>query len=113
MPERSRDAPQTLMSRTYHVYILASLSRCLYVGMTSNLTVRLAQHRNRCDPESFTARYRVTRLVYFETTTNVHAAIARERQLKSWRREKRVRLIEASNAGWEDLGASLFSRGAP
>ena len=92
--------------RQFYVYILASKSRRLYVGVTNNLELRLAQHRSGMT--TYTARYRITRLVHFEMTQNVHAAIAREKEIKAWRREKRVRLIEATNPAWDDLGEELF-----
>ncbi|HEV8233987.1 MAG TPA: GIY-YIG nuclease family protein [Gemmatimonadaceae bacterium] len=89
--------------RQFYVYILASRSRRLYVGVTNNLLVRLAQHRDgQC---AFTARYRISRLVYFECTANVMGAIAREKQIKAWRRAKRVALVESSNPTWDDLAA--------
>ena len=89
--------------RQFYVYVLASRSRRLYVGVTNNLLFRLAQHRNgEC---AFTARYRITRLVYFEATGNIRSAIEREKQIKSWRREKKVALIVASNPTWDDLAA--------
>jgi putative endonuclease len=87
--------------RTYSVNILASRSRCLYVGVTNDLRRRLAEHR--AGRVTFTARYRCARLVYFDTTSDVRAAIARETQLKRWRRAKKVALIERMNPGWEDL----------
>jgi putative endonuclease len=70
------------MSRQYHVYILSSLSGVLYVGVTSSLLHRMQQHRSRAIP-GFTARYRVTRLVHCEETTDAYAAIAREKQIKA------------------------------
>ena len=91
---------------TFTVYILASLSRRLYIGVTNDLECRIIQHRaGRAD--AFTARYRITRLVYFEQTSDVRAAIAREKQLKGWRREKKLALIESVNAGWLDLAPTL------
>jgi putative endonuclease len=92
----------------FFVYILASLSRVLYTGVTRNLTRRVYQHRQGLMPD-FTKRYRVTRLVYFEETTSARAAFARERQLKSWSREKKIRLIEQANAGWHDLAEGWLS----
>ena len=88
--------------RQYWVYILASFSKTLYIGMTSNITRRLAQHR---DPgtEGFTQKYRIHRLVYCEAYVSGRAAIAREKQLKAWRREKKLALIESANPGWADL----------
>ncbi len=91
--------------RTYYVYILASKSCVLYVGVTNNLERRLFEHRQKLAP-GFTAKYNVTRLVYFETFENVRDAIAREKQLKPWRREKKIALIEAMNPEWRDLSAA-------
>jgi putative endonuclease len=97
--------------RLYSVYILASLSRRLYIGITNNLQRRVLQHRaHRAD--AFTARYRITRLVYFEQTADVAAAIAREKQLKGWRRARKVALIESVNAGWLDLAPSVIPSAA-
>jgi putative endonuclease len=97
----------------YFVYILASLSRRLYTGVTSDLPGRTWKHRNHFYPGAHTARYRITRLVYYEAHTDIRAAIAREKQIKSWRREKKIRLIESMNAGWLDLGLDLVSSDAP
>ena len=87
--------------RTYSVYILASRSRTLYTGVTSDLAVRL--HWHRTGSHTFTAQYNISRLVYVETTHDVNAAIAREKQIKSWVRRKKVELIERANPGWDDL----------
>ena len=92
--------------KTYCVYILASRSRALYVGMTSNLPARLDDHRTHAT-SGHTARYRICRLVHVETTDDIHAAIARERQLKAFRREKKIRLIESANPTWTDLAADM------
>ena len=89
--------------KQFYVYILASRSRRLYVGVTNNLLIRLFEHRNR--RSDFTARYRITRLVYFETCGSVRGAISREKQIKAWRRSKRVALIESDNPTWDDLAA--------
>ena len=75
-------------SKTYYVYILASDSGTLYVGMTNNLEQRLWQHRNK-EIEGFTKKYGVTRLLYVEIFGDVHAAIAREKQIKGFRRKRR------------------------
>jgi putative endonuclease len=90
------------MSRTYYVYILASKSRRLYIGVTNDLPRRLWEHKNKV-VEGFTMQYNIDRLVYFEDTTDVKSAIEREKQLKGWRREKKITLIETINAAWEDL----------
>ncbi len=86
----------------YHVYILATRGRVLYVGVTNDLRRRVLEHKAHLAP-GFTQRYNVDRLVYFETTANVQAALAREKVLKGWRREKKVTLIEAENPEWRDL----------
>jgi len=90
-----------------YVYILASHSRVLYTGITSDLRRRMYQHKHGLIP-GFTSDYAVNRLVYFESTTHVRAAIERERQIKGWRREKKLRLIESVNAGWLDLSEGWF-----
>jgi putative endonuclease len=88
--------------RTYYVYIMASKSRVLYVGVTGFLMVRVLRHRAGEGGE-FTRRYQLHRLVYFATFRNVGDAIARETEIKKWRREKKVTLIEERNRTWEDL----------
>jgi putative endonuclease len=92
--------------RQFYVYLLASHSRRLYIGVTNNLLRRVAEHREgMCD---FTSKYQITRLVYFETTANVISAIEREKELKGWVRKKKVELIERVNPAWRDLAADLF-----
>ena len=87
------------------VYILANSRRTvLYVGVTSDLEKRLAEHRAGVHPSSFTEKYNVDRLVYFEIGSDMKAAITREKQLKGWRREKKRALIESVNPEWRDLG---------
>jgi putative endonuclease len=100
-----------MLMRVYSVYIMSSLSRALYVGVTNDLRRRVCQHKFGADPTGFTARYRISRLVYFEQTSNIRAAIAREKQLKRWTRTRKFRLIEARNAGWLDLAAAWFPDG--
>jgi putative endonuclease len=90
--------------KEYYIYMLASRSRQLYVGMTSNLEQRVAQHKAKAIP-GFTSRYNIDRLVWFESIGNAFDAVERERQLKNWRREKKEMLIEMDNAAWEDLAA--------
>jgi putative endonuclease len=89
----------------YYVYILTNRSRTLYTGMTRDLERRLYEHRHKVVP-GFTSRYNVTRLVYFEVTGDVRSAITREKEIKSWRREKKIALIQASNLTWKDLSQS-------
>jgi putative endonuclease len=90
------------MSKQYYVYILASRSRVLYVGVTNDLRRRVEQHKQKV-VEGFTQKYNVTSLVYYEVTNDVHAALAREKQLKGWRRSKKTDLIESVNPTWKDL----------
>ena len=87
----------------YYVYILANPSRTLYVGVTNDLERRVRQHR--AGQSEFTARYNISRLVHYEVTNSVTIAIAREKEIKAWRREKKMALIEQSNAYWDDLAA--------
>ena len=88
--------------RTYYVYIMGSKSRVIYVGMTGFLMARVLRHRAGEGGE-FTRRYLVHRLVYFSSFRNVGDAIARETEIKKWRRGKKVALIEERNPTWEDL----------
>ena len=92
------------MAPEFCVYILANVRGqrpILYVGVTGNLGRRVAEHRMM--RSGFTGRYNVTTLVWMESTTDVHAAIAREKQIKGWTRAKKVALIEAQNPAWTDL----------
>ena len=88
--------------KEYHVYIMANPSRTNYVGVTGDLAHRVQQHKSGAIP-GFTARYGLKRLVYFESTRDVKAAIAREKQIKGWLRAKKVALIESMNPEWRDL----------
>lgn len=90
--------------KTYYVYIMASISKVLYVGVTNDLSRRVAEHKSK-QHRGFTARYNATRLVYYQTTNDISAAIAREKEIKRWRRSKKVALIEAMNPTWKDLAA--------
>jgi putative endonuclease len=86
----------------YHVYILASATGVLYTGVTNHLERRVSQHKEKRQP-GFTKRYSVTRLVYFEPFGDVRNAIAREKQVKAWRREKKLALIRSMNPTFRDL----------
>jgi putative endonuclease len=94
--------------KTYHVYIMASASRVLYIGVTGDLLRRVREHKENRVP-GFTARYRVTELVYFEAFGDIRIAIAREKQLKGWLRSRKIALIESVNPHWQDLAAELQS----
>jgi putative endonuclease len=88
--------------RTYYVYILTSDSGTLYTGVTNSIYRRVLEHRNKETP-GFTSKYNVTRLVYYQSFTNVHAAIRREKEIKNWTRKKKIALIESLNPKWLDL----------
>ena len=92
----------------YYVYILTNkTNRVLYIGVTNNLERRLYEHRNEL-ADSFTKRYHVHKLIYFETTTDIRTAIEREKQLKGWLRVKKNALIETMNPKWEDLSTKWY-----
>ena len=90
----------------YYVYILASESGVLYTGITNDLNRRVGEHKDGKIP-GFTKKYRVDRLVYYEAFGDVNAAIAREKQIKRWRREKKVALVETINSAWNDLSREV------
>jgi len=91
--------------KSYCVYIMASHRRVVYIGVASDLDKRVCQHQHNMHPWSFTARYRVHKLVYFETYSNIAAAIAREKKLKHLTRAEKIALIESRNPKWRDLSA--------
>ncbi len=92
------------MERGGYIYILTSKKhKVLYTGVTSNLANRLYEHRNGLYQKSFTSRYNVTKLVYYEGFTNIEEAIAREKQIKAGSRQKKLDLINGFNTNWEDL----------
>ena len=93
--------------RSYYVYILASFSGTLYVGVTNDIEGRMQQHKSQTI-KGFTEKYGVTRLLYYEEFDDVHMAIAREKEIKKWRREKKISLFEETNPGWEDLSKEWF-----
>jgi putative endonuclease len=102
MPRRNPLSRQR--TKRYYVYIMSSKGRVLYVGMTGFLVPRVLQHKSG-ETEGFTRRYHITRLVYYEVFRYVNNAIARETEIKKWRREKKVALIESVNPLWNDLAA--------
>ena len=88
--------------RDYYVYIMTNHSRTLYTGMTNNLERRVQEHKIGLGSE-FTSKYKITQLVYYESTNDVRVAIEREKEIKNWLRAKKVTLIEAKNPQWRDL----------
>ena len=93
----------------YYVYLMTnSHNTVIYTGVTSDLVRRIYEHKNHLDKGSFTARYNVEKLVYFEETTDVKAAIEREKQIKGWNRNRKNKLVEQKNPNWEDLYQSIL-----
>ncbi|MGD1992433.1 MAG: GIY-YIG nuclease family protein [Anaerolineae bacterium] len=90
------------MSKQYYVYIATNASRTLYVGVTNDLERRIDEHKRK-EGSKFAAKYNITQLVCYEAYGDVRDAIAREKQLKRWRRSKKVALIEKMNRAWRDL----------
>ena len=89
-------------ARTYYTYIMSSRTKVLYIGMTNNLERRVQQHKEG-KHDSFTKEYRCHHLVWFERYATPTSAIAREKQLKGWRRARKIALIEQQNLEWQDL----------
>ena len=96
-----------MREKRYYMYLLASRSRTLYTGVTGHLTGRVIEHKQGL-MEGFASKYRIHRLVYFEVYRDVRNAIAREKQIKRWRREKKVALIEKHYPAWDDLAEPWF-----
>ena len=96
---------------TYYVYILTNENNnVLYTGVTKDLVRRVYEHRHHFDKDSFTAKYNVTKLVYFEETTDVKAAIEREKQIKGWSRMKKFFLVKEQNPTLQDIYPSLLGQ---
>jgi putative endonuclease len=93
--------------KTFFVYILASKSGTLYVGVTNNIKKRVYEHKNHLVP-GFTDKYDINRLLYFEEIGDSASAINREKQIKAWRREKKVALIDSLNPEWIDLSRDWY-----
>ena len=94
-------------SKTYFVYIMANQSRTLYVGVTNNIRKRVRAHKGGL-VEGFTKRYSIDKLVYVESFGDINSAIAREKQIKHWSREKKLRLINRDNPEWRDLSDGWY-----
>jgi putative endonuclease len=95
--------------KQFCVYILSNHSRTLYIGVTNNLIRRIYEHRHKLVP-GFTSKYNIHQLAYYELHSTATSAIEREKQLKGWKRDKKIALIEASNPHWEDLSSTLKER---
>ncbi len=97
-----------MQRKQYYVYIMSNYSRTLYTGVTNNLERRVYEHQQKLVP-GFTSRYNITWLVYYEVTGDPRAAIAREKQIKGWRRSKKIALIESMNPAWQDLSRGWYA----
>ena len=98
-----------MQEKNYYVYILANKTNAVvYIGVTNDLMRRLWEHRNDM-ADGFTKQYHVHKLMYYESTTDVNEAIAREKQLKGWPRAKKNDLIESANPAWKDLAGDWFT----
>ena len=95
------------MEKQYYVYILTNKSnKVLYIGVTDDLKRRIYEHKNKMI-DGFTKKYNLTKLVYYEATTDVRSAIEREKQLKNWHREWKMNMIKEFNPEWKDLDEML------
>ena len=93
----------------YYVYILSNLTgTTIYTGVTKDLIRRVYEHKNHLDKGSFTDKYDVTKLIYFEITSDIRVAIEREKQIKGWNRSRKNKLITSKNPNWEDLYDSIL-----
>jgi putative endonuclease len=93
--------------KQYYVYIMSSKSRTLYTGITDDLVRRVYEHKNKLI-DGFTKKYNIIGLVYYEVTSDVQAAIQREKQIKGWIRKRKIALIETANAEWKDLSNGWY-----
>ena len=96
------------LEKWYYVYIMTNRSRTLYTGVTGNIRQRVYEHKTGTFKGSFTSRYKLDRLVYFEKFKRVGVAIAREKQLKRWTKIKKIWLIVSMNPTWKDLAGDWF-----
>ena len=95
------------MQKYYYVYILASKSQTLYTGVTNNLESRVYMHKTG-QGSKFTAKYNITKLVYYEVFHDIRYAISREKQIKGYRRSKKIELIELENPDWVDISLDWY-----
>ena len=95
--------------KQYYIYIMTNSSRTLYTGITTNLIRRVYEHKNKLI-EGFTQKYNITKLVYYEITTDIQVAIQREKQIKGWLRKKKIASIEAANPEWKDLSEGWYEK---
>ena len=102
-------AKTLLNDSNYYIYILTNYSKTLYTGVTNNLIRRVYEHKQKLIA-GFTQKYNINRLVYYEETSDIREAIAREKQIKGWLRAKKIALIESMNPEWHDLSAGWYEK---
>lgn len=96
-----------MFTKNYYVYLITNWNnKVIYIGVTNDLNRRIYEHKNKL-VEGFSKKYNLTKLVHFEETNDVNAAIAREKEIKKWRREKKNNLVNQTNPRWEDLSEGL------
>ena len=95
--------------KQYFTYIMSSSGGTLYTGVTNNIVNRVLTHKQKQLP-GFTQKYNVTRLVYYEVSPSIYSAISREKEIKGWKRAKKITLIQSMNPKWLDLAENWFSR---
>ena len=94
---------------TYYVYILSNITNTtIYTGVTNDLIRRVYEHKHHADPKSFTSQYDVHKLVYYEETSDIYAALEREKQIKGWNRARKNKLVTTKNPKWLDLYESIL-----
>ena len=92
----------------YYVYIMSSNSGVIYTGVTNDIARRVFEHKSSQQPKSFSSKYKTRLLVYYESTSDIDAAIMREKEIKNWRRSKKVALINSLNPTWRDLSLDFM-----
>ena len=93
----------------YYIYILSNITgTTIYTGVTNDLVRRIYEHKNHLDKGSFTDKYDVTKLVYYEIASDIRAAIEREKQIKGWNRARKNKLVQSKNPKWEDLYENIL-----
>ena len=93
-----------MQTKIFYTYILANnRNGTIYIGITNNFEKRIKQHKTKTHEQSFTSKYEINKLVYYESTKNAESAITREKQLKNWKRQWKLDLIEKNNPQWKDL----------
>ncbi len=107
-----REYPRQVDVKTYYVYVMTNRSGTLYTGVTGDLERRVYQHKHGVGSK-FTAKYRIDRLLHFETFSDVRDAIDREKQIKGWLRARKIALIESVNPNWADLSADWYGPTQP